>query len=761
MFQTESEDERDVVPARKKSKEGPSETMFKTQSHHNLLLQEMIELKRQREKKLAASALHNHGVITRGPERIRMANPQGGVMIIPKSEMNSTGVLRMAATREIKRKVASQPQLPNLAPLNRQGKLPIVHTGGRETVVKADLSKKEPGLSIVDQTTPGSNQPKTIRIVASNANGQPSVKQTAESVKVSADGYLIISGKNSGIKVTENTKIVIQPPGGSTPSAEGASQLQAASKEILIKKIPTLSNLRQVPGLNLSGMTSMAGSTVQNTAGSTVPGPSQVPSQVVSSVSPANQMPIQQQVSLQRLLKQTASNPQLSQQQAALQGFVNQMGEKGQLTPDMKKKLDIAQRILHLNQQKRKFLEQQKSQQQQNGPAPGVNPPKIIKLDVGAGAVNSSAIEERLRDPSVNIDNQLGSVSQNVISNVNIASDILDTYYSVLNDAKSKASASVQQNVSAVSVTLQQSTAPLTQNVGISQSLPRTNISQLPTTIQGVVLQQQQPSTVATTPENTKPAPVQGNMSEVTRQIYNLISKSGSGGLVSALAKAQMVKPNTPTLVKQVDSEQSGSPLIQTSSVPSQGVTVADLVSQGGLNTQSVTSLTSSSSISDLLRSALGNAETKNTEVSPIEALFAGNTQVKTETDSISKPSSQYTLVQALATKTPITVNPTPQKVSPEKNERQNLFDTFETSKTNVNSTAVAGELSVPGQSESSEVSKEVKLKLKADGMSLPSSSTLNFGSPLKTSSVLEALKGKLQTVKPQIQVNIIKNFLL
>lgn len=230
---------------------------------------------------------------------------------------------------------------------------------------------------------------------------------------------------------------------------------------------------------------------------------------------------------------------------------------------------------------------------------------------------------------------------------------------------------------------------------------------------------------------------------------------------MSALAKAQMVKPNTPTLVKQVDSEQSGSPLIQTSSVPSQGVTVADLVSQGGLNTQSVTSLTSSSSISDLLRSALGNAETKNTEVSPIEALFAGNTQVKTETDSISKPSSQYTLVQALATKTPITVNPTPQKVSPEKNERQNLFDTFETSKTNVNSTAVAGELSVPGQSESSEVSKEVKLKLKADGMSLPSSSTLNFGSPLKTSSVLEALKGKLQTVKPQIQVNIIKNFLL
>lgn len=747
-----------MVPVRKKSKEGPSETVFKTQSHHNLLLKEMIEIKRQREKKLAASALHNHGVITRGPERIRMANPQGGIMIIPKSEMNSTGVLRMAATREIKRKVASQPQLPNLAPLNRQGKSPIVHTSGRETVVKADLSKKEPGLSIVDQTTPGSNQPKTIRIVASNANGQPSVKQTAESVKVSADGYLIISGKNSGIKVTENTKIVIQPPGGATPSAEAASQLQAASKEILIKKIPTPSSLKQVSGLNLSGIANMPGSTVQNTAGATVPGPSQVPSQVVSSISPGNQMPIQQQVSLQRLLKQTASNPQLSHQQAALQGFVNQMGEKGQLTPDMKKKLDIAQRILLLNQQKRKFLEQQKSQVQQNGQAAGVNPPKIIRLDVGTEDVNSSAIEERLRDPSVSIDNQLGSVSQNVISNVNIASDILDTYYSVLNDAKSKASASVQQNVSSVSVTLQQNTAPLTQNVDISQSLQRTNVSQLPTTVQGVVLQQQQPSTVAATTENTKPAPVQGNMSEVTRQIYNLISKSGTGGLMSALAKAQMGKPNTPPLVKQVGNEQSGSPLIQTSAVPSQGVTVANLVSQSELNTQPVTSLTSSSSISDLLRSALGNAETKNTEVSPIEALFASNARMKTETDSISKPSSQYTLVQALATKTPVTVNPTPHKASPEKNERQNLFDTFETSQENVNSTIVAGELSVPGQSESSEVSKEVKLKLKADGMSLPSSSTLNFGSPLKTSSVLEALKGKLQTVKPQIQVNIVKS---
>ncbi|XP_053384151.1 uncharacterized protein LOC123536403 isoform X3 [Mercenaria mercenaria] len=805
--ETDSEEE-DKIPVRKKPKES-TESRFKTQSHHNLLLQEMIELKRQREKKLAASALHNHGIITRGPERIRVPDPQGGVMIIPKAEMNSTGVLRMAATREIKRKVFTQPNLAqNVGRLSRPQ---VVHTlaNQNQTVVKADLSKKDAGLSIIDQTTPGSTQPKTIRIVASNANGQPSVKQTAENVRVSSDGYLIISGKNSGIKVTENTKIVIQPPGATPPSTEGGSIPQASGKEVLIKKIPTPSSFKQLPGLSLSSITNTQGNTLTASPSATMQTPGQVPAQGVSA-SPSSQVPNQQQINLQGLLKQTAVNPQLNQQQA-LQGLVHQIGNKGNLSPEMKKKLDIAQRILLLNQQKRQLLEQQKlikqhKQEQQNGPSPGVCPPKIIKLDSSSGAGNSSAIEERLRDPSLNIDKQLGSVSQNVISNVNIASDILDTYYSVLNDAKSTAN---NQNVPSATVTMPQNTQSLTRNTSMPQNSANIVVSLPHTSVQGVTGQTAQNVPV---PQNQKPAPAQGNISEVTRQIYDLINKTGTGGLVSALAKAQLMKQNVPTSVSQSGAELIGIPKVQLSSVPSQNVTVSDIVNQTqqvivsqssqvdnqtpqvvvqtpkvvvqapqivnqthqvvnqipqvvnqvaqvvNQAPQTVPTLTSNSSISDLLRSAMlkPNTETSS-EVSPIEALLSKTTPTKVETDSVSKTVPKSPLVQALTSRTQLSLNSVPKtfESSPEKNERQNLFDSFETSKSSAVPSAPpasANDLNLTGQMENTDVTKEIKLKLRADGISLPASSTLNFGSPLKTSSVLEALKCKLHTVKPQSQ---------
>ncbi|XP_052801093.1 uncharacterized protein LOC128231883 [Mya arenaria] len=376
---------------------------IKPPSHHDLLLQEMIELKRQREKNLAMSALQNHKVITRGPERITVPNPKGGVMIIPKEEMSS-GVLRMAATREIKRKVD-----PGFAQ--------------NPTRFSSPAGKRDAGLNIIDHSLPGSKQPKTIRIVAGGP-GHASVKETAESVKVNSDGFLIIGGKNSGIKVTENTKIVIQPQpaaqGGATPAQPGQPLVGPTLQRIVspnpqpgtskpmgemqLKKIPTPSGIGSVQGMSLA-----SASVNQSVMGA----------QAISR--PACSAPV---VNISSL-SQSAAGTQAS----------------GQLTPDLQKKLDIAQRILLLSQHKKRVIDQQ--QQQQQG---GVSPAKMMRLEPSTSGQtieerlrNTSdqrSIEERLREP--NIDNKVVTVSQSVISNVNIASDILDTYYSVLNENKTK-----------------------------------------------------------------------------------------------------------------------------------------------------------------------------------------------------------------------------------------------------------------------------------------------------------------------------------
>ncbi|KAL4225500.1 cat eye syndrome chromosome region [Mactra antiquata] len=722
-----SSDDSDERNSSKRRRMSNKSSPFKVQSHHDLLLE---ELKRQREKKLAASALQNHQVITRGPERIRVPNPQGGVMIIPKSEMNSSGVLRMAATREIKRKV--NPQFVN--------KSQVVHKLGVS-------GKKDLGLNIIDQTTPGSNQPKTIRIVASTGSGHGSVKQTAENVKVSSDGFLIIGGKNSGIKVTENTKIVIQPPTAQPPSTSTSGAPTPPTQS------PATS------GGNRPDLSQLVGS-------STVTFPKIKTGSTDSSVKPNSPAVTGQQMSLTGLLRQAATTQILSaHDQSRLQALIKHHSE-GSLTPEKAKAVEVAKKILQMNLQKRKLLQQKSDTTDEE------NSPKVAKL--GSPGM-SSLIEQKLRDPTVSIDSQLGNVSKNVISNVNIASDILDTYYSVMNEAKNRTSGESGVSAAAVSkpvVTV--ANIPTAQtSVSNSVSTPQSSQLTIPRTVHSAP-SQSSPSIRSPTPGGLRSPPVQGSISDVTRLIMNLINKNdtsggGGGGAGGSSSIFNLTRPVVTTVHSVVTQS-----VANTTRNISQDSTasVSERLHSGNVVTDSLHGITSSSSVSDLLRSAnmqnVAAQKTTNNDVGPIEALLTSNTAIKSNSVNVSKSSIVETLTSDLAVVQSVNVNqsignstsvPTVGNIpnsllikeqnpttSPEKSERVNLFDSFETNNFSGTQTVNSNDLNVKPDE------KAIRLKLRADKMSMPSSSTVNFGSPLKTTSVLEALKCKLHTLKPDMQ---------
>lgn len=739
-FQSSSDEDDRVRVVKKRRDANSNQSPFKVQSHHDLLLQ---ELKRQREKKLAASALHNHQVITRGPERIRVPNPAGGVMIIPKSEMNSTGVLRMAATRELKRKVNPQ--------FAQKGQ--VVHT--------VNPTKKDLGLNIIDQTTPGSSQPKTIRIVASSGTGQGSVKQTAENVKVSADGYLIISGKNSGIKVTENTKIVIQPPGQQPQGATSNQPPMAQSPVTVTGNTPDFSQLTGAgkvltpkPNPGSSGLkTTPASSDTSNSP--SVPGTGQ-------------------QITLASLLKQASGSQILSaNEQARLQAMIKQLISEGTMTPEKAKTVEIARRILQLNLQKRKML-QQKSE------TTDMNTPKVAKFEsqTNEGSGSSSLIEQKLREPNVNIDSQLGSVSKNVISNVNIASDILDTYYSVMNEDKVKTSID--------------STAVTKPSAEVTQAEIKTvsNVTSASPACQSTVPQTTGPvsSNTVTSPLSSKPPAAQGgSISDVTRLIINLMNKGDTGRSTGPDNQRPATSSTNNVLTQSVTNNHTAlsQNSVTASSVgkcPESSNMITNTFSES--NSSSLSGLAPTGSVSDLLKSAniKQNDPPNNNVVDPIEALLTSNTTIKSNSVSVSKTS----IMEALASNfsgSDLNLNTNqshciPKVVTtpplPEKTERPNLFDSFDahapsniliTSVPSVNqSVSVTDAIKTVGASTGNQTAsanvfnsntdeKTIRMKLKADKMPLPSSSTINFGSPLKTTSVLEALKCKLHTLKPDMQV--------
>ena len=243
-----------------------------------LLLQEMLEFKPKRAEQGASEQMAH----------MKLPTTQG-IMIMPREEITTDGVLPLAPSPErrlkidpnnvsLKKGLIESDQTSSVVktqePSTQQPKLrrqpassvwqssrPAVSSIGQSQNVNppgqaanssSAVHPPQNTLNVVHKAAAGlAPGQKIIKILAkAPGTGIDAVRQTAESVKVSSDGYLILNGTPTSIKVTPNTKIVIQPQGAgdSHGAADGASQGSETSahavgfplgKEVVIKRIPT------------------------------------------------------------------------------------------------------------------------------------------------------------------------------------------------------------------------------------------------------------------------------------------------------------------------------------------------------------------------------------------------------------------------------------------------------------------------------------------------------------------------------------------
>ena len=640
----------------------------------------MIEMKRQREKNLASKILENNQVVTRGPERIRVGNPQDRVAIMPRDELPTQGLLKLAASREIKRKVS--PQFGEMV----------------------DLTKKDPGLSVTSNTVgPVRGRGKTIKIVAPTGAGPSGsvLRDTAGTVTVSADGYLIIGGRNSGIKVSNNTKIVIQQPGASQNQNNTNSPSQGT--ELLVKRIPTPSGLKALPD-SISGIEKSTDPTMKDHS-SVKPDAPRTPAILNASISPP-------------LYQSRGNIPSVVRQHQFLNRELNSSGVVTQNPNSLSS--NLINRPLNSALSNKKQDTPARGHSQQNGSELQSTPAKVRKLSVSQeSTVNSPScmsIEERLREPNIN------RVSENVVKSVNIAGDILDSYYSVLNSTKSnKVETHPPKPV-------------------VSQTTPKyvetSNKHYVSPDIKSRLLQ-----TVVNNKTLANAASPVLNVDKSHELVTHTVSQI-SQRTVNTLTAHQAIPTN---LISQspVNSTIGSNPL---SNMNSQNhVTNMQIDTDKGGPPRSYSQNTSHN-ISQHVNQASSMARPKSgTSMSPIEALLTGNTPSNVT-------ANPYQLTQSpVSTPRPLTFPTIRTEISKPSNliSRQNVFDMFDSSEnqmvTNDNSsrnTMPVKQLGAHSGLPSMELMKNIREK---------DSASVNYGSPLKTSSIMEALKFKLSQPSNQV----------
>ena len=515
-LQSSSEEEEELQTEPVKRRKIPTDEAI-SPSVRSLLLQEMIEFKRKRAEQRTSGQLQ-----TQKPPTTQ------GIMIMPREEIPTDGVLRLAASREIRWKidpknVSLKPGLnergysstiikaPETNAQQRIGRPPLNSVGQSPNLNPAGLAansspavRPQSTLNVVHKKAVGlAPGQKIIKILASApGTGIHAVRQTAESVKVSSDGYLILNGKPTSIKVTPNTKIVIQPQAseeasqGSGSEGSGPAIGSPLGKEVIIKKIPTPAGLQPLADME----SSVSLQPIHQGFNEHVPAMGSIPQrQNAPNHSQFNNVTLGQG-------QPTARMATGNQQQGMAPGrvtvqtprVVNVTGQHGTvpssgtnpnqvMAPDpveaRKQQFDIAQRLLAA---KRRQL-------MQNGPIS----PKVARLEKDSSPLISSpniAISGQGKVLNSNVE-RVNSLSSNVLQNVNISNDILDSYYSVMNEGSVQKTGestaqfaavpltSIQQSpVQGTSVTnvLQGGTVPSShaRNVAVPQHTP-VNINRL------------------------------------------------------------------------------------------------------------------------------------------------------------------------------------------------------------------------------------------------------------------------------------------
>ncbi|KAL3842091.1 hypothetical protein ACJMK2_020155 [Sinanodonta woodiana] len=215
-------------------------------------LQAMIQAKRNNQPfiypRKSETTLDNDSVVIRPKPNVVNKKNQEGVMIIPKEDLPTDGVLRLAATREIRWKPSGifngarqegksfsnqKSSCSNFTPFYlSKDKQPlssetssnsVVRNSGSSTgqhplthvmphlVAKHGQSGGTVQVKSVTPTTSPITGNKIITIVTSG-QGQSTPGSSVPGVQVSEDGYLVINGQKTEIKGTGKIKVVFQQP---------------------------------------------------------------------------------------------------------------------------------------------------------------------------------------------------------------------------------------------------------------------------------------------------------------------------------------------------------------------------------------------------------------------------------------------------------------------------------------------------------------------------------------------------------------------
>ena len=746
VLQSSSDEDSYIEPLKKPRAKEPEISP----SVNSLLLQEMIEFKRRR-----AEQQHHEAKKLESPQK--PPNTQG-IMIMPREEIPTDGVLRLAASREIKWKIDKNnvqmtPKLPG-APLGQSSQSTLrtpSSSAGRPPNPVNVVHKKAAGLA------PGQ---KIIKILASApGSGMTAVRQTAENVKVSSDGYLILNGKPTSIKVTPNTKIVIQPQGGTTAQGSplegtGSAATGSLGKELIVKKIPTPAGCTPLADLQAGGSTTYRVVETSSSHSGTVPTITNVEASKQPPEHPPNSGP-----QLPTINSHVSSQPAAGPGRPAIQTTGPNSNPNHHPDPvEMRKRqYDMAQRLLAA---KRKQL-------MQNGP---INQ-KMARLDPKSpnsspNFATNNQLNSAMSDPSKRISSNVeprsvNVLSSNVVQNVNISGDILDSYYSVLNEANaqkpvqtsavnnlqvqnlpvnSNQMAQMDQNHRTVTNNIAAPVArPNVINSGVSQEAKNLSISALTTALaRNLAAPNNLPQRVVQTQHQINPQVdpmTRLHHSSVRPNPNQLTSQNQANHSVPSMCNKSVVidSGGEPHVPPQTLSNTQPSSFSAALSKHIESTVIANQTSLPNLLTKDSVDIQNHQQISNI-GGAQNPTQVSHSEIRPIEALLMGQNSASVScsnnmlpsTTNIPPNSSVYSHLN----------------ISPPKSDRQNLFDMFESNEkyAKVTKSDDFGFANLVDKTEKSPGRHPPFMSMKGKGKEF-------VGSPLNI-SVMEALKSKLSPGK-------------
>ncbi|KAK3602637.1 hypothetical protein CHS0354_034227 [Potamilus streckersoni] len=552
-------------------------------------LQAMIQAKRNNQPfiypRKTETTLDNDNVVIRPKPNVlnkKPQDPQEGVMIIPKEELPTDGVLRLAATREIRWKPSgifngarqegksfsiqksSNSNFPpfylskDKQPLSSETSTNSVVLNSGSSTNQHPLTHVMPHLVAKHGQSGGTVQVKSftpttspitgnkIITIVTSGQGQTALGSTVPGVQLSEDGYLVINGQKTEIKGTGKIKVVFQQPktspasvspGVSTPqhtsAIAGLNKLQIGRVAHSTVNSPEIQSMATtlIPNPNLPRISQNSGDTDQQQPG----GPFKDPRLGVSKISPVINTvysvptgPIQKQ---EPKGEEKVRIPfRISDTKVKTLQPSDTLTFDFETQPRNHRKEESIESYLLKKRKVTGISDDAFTPKQPRPDSDSLNmqtsPPSLLELQSCNRVENNNAdpVFSSVPCTLANSNKPITSMTDTLVQSVNITSDILSSYYSVFNSSKGESKVNDQipplklDTVKSNLTNLQEVRATIPQKIGET----RKNIQSLPVSLkpQRSIVHRDMSDMVS----NIHPGHSLGNKSEIHH--YN-ISKSG------------------------------------------------------------------------------------------------------------------------------------------------------------------------------------------------------------------------------------------